>query len=377
MGMHHGTLTGRHARIRAFLVTVAILPACQSQTNLSDTSTCDDVPIAGAGADTLVVEGGEGACTVVFDEVVLLQGSIAGELPRLPVSSGPDGGWVTATYDPGRVALWSANGRFRRVIGKGEGGGPGEFIKVSDIVVDAERDRIYIFTVSNRIEVYDEEGKYLETISLPRYSSTGTLMPDGSLIAVLSRAMGEPAFAVVRPDTVVRWGYSQRGPVFPPLLYGNGENVWTAESAWYEIRRHASDGRVIGSIKRETPDFPEPTKVEVERGAGPLLVAFTVDTDKRRVFALLKQVMKPGHTPPAAVEAETRLPPADADQDAYYAGVIEAFDFSGNVLASLRIREGENVPYPIMSSGSSGLWYEVLDDDLRSIRILRPRLEAR
>jgi hypothetical protein len=328
--------------------------------------------------DTVVVEGEDGPCTIVFNEVVTLKGSIVGELPRLPVTVGPNGGWVTATYDPGKVAIWSAAGEFRRTIGEGPGGGPGEFGRVSDIAVDTATGRIYIFTSSNRIEVYGDGGEYLETISLPRYSSWGTLLHDGTVVAVLARATAEPVFAVVKPDTVMPTGPVQRGPAFPPLLYGNGDGVWTVESAWYEIRRHdMRDGQVDFQITRETPLFPAPRVEEIERLGGPVVVAFAVDTRQGRVFAVLKQVLKPGHSPPPVAQPETPLIPIDAANNPYYGAVIEAFDFAGNVLASLRLDDGESVPYPMMSLGSRGLWYEVLSDDIRSIRILRPSLEKR
>ncbi|HJQ89459.1 MAG TPA: 6-bladed beta-propeller, partial [Propionibacteriaceae bacterium] len=249
-------------------------------------------------SDTLVVAGDDGPCTIVFNEVVTLNGSTAGELPRLPITVGPNSGWVTATYDPGKVAVWFATGQFRRTIGKGPGGGPGEFGRVSDIVVDTARGRIYIFTSSNRIEVYGEAGEYLETISLPRYSSTGALLHDGTVVAVLSRAPAEPIFAVVKSDTIIRSGPRQRGPVFPPLLYGTGDGMWTAEGPWYEIRRHdIRDGRIDFQITRATSLFPSASDEEIERRGGPFLIAFAVNTREGRVFALLKQVLKPGHSP--------------------------------------------------------------------------------
>jgi hypothetical protein len=321
------------------------------------------------------VRGDDPPCTLEFVDVVTLAGDPdEGALPKLPVTTGPGGGWVTATYDPGRIAFWSSTGAFDRVIGNGPGEGPGEFRRVSELVVDTLARRVYVFSSSPRIVVYSLAGEYLSEIRVPTIAATGVVLSDGTLVTVGSPPTTEPELIVVRGVGVERVGPPQRGPVFPPMLLAADDEVWSAEGPWYEIDHHAMpDGHIDFRIRREGPRFPVPSEGDVQNASGPILSGFTVDERTGTAFAVLVLVHDPD-APRAPMPQPTGPDEGARLQREYFDGVVEAFSLDGRLIATAVWDFMFDAPLPLRSNNPSGLWYRVLDDATRSIRILRPVL---
>lgn len=328
---------------------------------------------------TVVVRGDDPPCSLDFREVVALRGEEGGELPKVPVALGPGGEWVTATYDPGEVAFWSATGELERVIGNGPGEGPGEFNDVTDLVVDTLVGELFVFMGRPYIEVYSVSGEYLRRIPVPAPDPVeGVLLHDGGLVTSASARGTEPELIVIRGDSASRVGPAQR-LMFSPLLRPAGDGVWSADLPWYEVAHHAMpEGRIDLRIRREVAWFPRVSEEDARMGRfGPLLVAFAVDPKRALVFASVVAVEDPDapRAPmpgPGSPGAATSPEEARALQRAYFDGVVEVFMLDGRLIASRRYDDGEAMPNPL----TADFWGRI-GDDASSIRILEPVLTER
>lgn len=350
----------------------------------SDTLGADDTPcrdVRGRGfpdTPTVVVKGEETPCTLEFREVVTLAGSEGGALPKQPVRHAPGGEWLTATYNPGEIAVWSASGELQRVFGKGPGEGPGEFNTVWDLLVDSVASELYIFTGRSYIEVYSLAGAPRRRITLNGGSlMSGVLLADGTLVMPNTpRSPEDPRFLVVRDDSIVlRTGPPMKWPGgFAPVLLAEDDELWSAETPWYEITHYKMpDGYVDLSIRRDVSWFPEPTEEDLHAGAGAMLFSFDVDSERGLLYTMLQQVRDP--------EAPSRPAPRPKNAEEgnevyrrYFDGMIEVFTLNGRLLASRRYDYGLRMPGPLTSSNPTHLWGRVEDDPFRSITLLRPEL---
>jgi hypothetical protein len=319
---------------------------------------------------TVVVTGTEGECTIDFREVVTLRGSVEEDLPKVPVVRSSDGEWLSATYDPGEVAVWSAAGALLRTIGNGPGEGPGEFGTITDLVVDTLTGELYVFSGAQKISVYTLPGEYLRQITLSGRASFGVRLTDGTIVTNLQPATPGPFLVFIRGDSIARVGPPQRF-TFPTLLRATSEGIWSAEGPWYEINRHAlADGHIDLHIEREAPWYSEPIVTGPNTNLdGGVVTGVAVDSHRRLVVVNVQAVKDPNAPSRPAGFAQTPEE-RESNMRAYYDGVIEAFTTDGRLIASRRYDYMSDAPLPLNSYDSALYWYDVIDDDYASIQVL-------
>lgn len=323
----------------------------------------------------MVVRGAEGPCELEFRQMVTLRGDEDAELPRLPVTLGPGGEWLTATYDPGEVAFWSAAGELQRVIGNGPGEGPGEFGRVTDLVVDSLAGELYVFTGLPEVLVYSLSGEFLRQILLRTGGGSlwGVLLPDHTLVTTTVGST-EPKLIAIRGDSVTRVGPAQRR-VFPPMLRSALDGLWSAESSWYEIDHHSMpDGHVDYRIRREVSWFPERSDGGAPTVRGPLLSSLALDPVDGLVFAVIGPLDDPDA--PSQPMPRARSPEEGRELSrAYFDMLIEVFTVDGRLIASSLYDDGSDAPRPLGPSNPADVWYHVDESDPRTpIDILTPVL---
>lgn len=378
-------------RLGVVLPLALLCAACDSagETEIGQANGACAVPSSEAAEavreGVVVVSGEDAACDVVFEPVLTLTGGSDGTLPKFPVAAAPGGRWVTGTYGEGQIAVWSPSGELERVIGRGPGGGPGEFGDASDLIVDSIAGTVHVFTRSHRIEVYSLGGDYVGGVSLPRPASMGARLTDGTLATSAHYPMDSPRIMLVGQDTVFETGPARRMPMSPDVR-GGGEGVWTGESSWYQFDHHAlPSGQVDFTVRREVSWFPELSDEEGATAAGPLVNGFTIDPERQLVFARVVQVKDPDapdapspRSAPAGGESTPIAPISREDAREMnilrFDGVIEAFTLDGRLIASTRFDDGSDMPNPLAGGAPGTLWYRTNDDMTRSIEILRATL---
>lgn len=279
---------------------------------------------------------------------------------------------MTALYTEGEFAVWSPSGELERVIGLGSGDGPGEFGRAMDLVVDSLSGTVHVLSRSPRIEVYSLDGDYLHGIRLPTLPHLGAPLSDGTIAASRASAMGGPKILLVKRDTAFTTGPAGRMPM-PAEVRAGDEGVWTAESPWYQFDHHVlPGGQVDFTIRREVRWFPEVSEEEGSNAPGPLLLGFTIDPERRMVFARVQQVKDPD-VPAAPPRFEGTRAEAQRRNALYFDGFIEAFTFDGDLVASTRFDDHREMPRPIGGGAPGNLWFR-LTGMTESIEILRPEL---
>lgn len=326
-----------------------------------------------APRDLVVVQGADAPCEVMFEVVQRLTGSLDGTLPRPPVSAGPGGRWLTATYVAGEFAVWSPSGELERLIGSGSGDGPGEFGRVRDLIVDSVAGTIHVFSSSSaRVEVYSLSGEHVRGIRIPSYPSQAARLNNGTIVASISTGgIGSPGLLLIESDTVLATGPARRMPM-PPEVRPGGEGAWTVDAPWYQLNHHIPPRQQADfTLRREVDWFPERPE-EWSNAPGPLVRGFTVDLERLLVFVRVTQVTDPG-APSAPFPVGGTPAEAQEWMVQYFDGIVEAFTFDGDLVASTRFDDAREIPEPIGGGAPGNLWFR-LAGVTESIEILRPRL---
>ena len=191
-----------------------------------------------------------------FREVVRLAGEIDGTAPWPPVAVGPEGTFLSATYSPGEIAEWSATGQLQRVIGNGEGSGPGESRRAQDIVIGPDS-VVNIMTGGTRWHRYSPTGDFMETVSLPTVAGAGEAIAtaDGTLLTWVRSREGPQMLAWDGSDIRSVGPRAAAGSSFRLATSGHG-TFWSAESTTYRIRRHnLPDGLVNLTLTRDPAGY--------------------------------------------------------------------------------------------------------------------------
>lgn len=352
-----------------FVVVAALvgLLGCADERRLSRLP-CELPEVAAIPSEDTVLIAGEPTCRLEFREVLRFEGSADGPLPRPPIAVRPGGGYVTATYDPGHLALWSADGEVERVIGRGPGSGPGEFSHANHVTLS--RDTIVVFDPKGGVHRYRSTGEFIDY--LRGEPGAGGVMPDGTPIISVSDGEG---FVLLEPG-----GLRPFGPPRPVLPHGAtvwhatftvvADRVWEAEDYVYEIRHYpVEDPSSIRMLRREVPWFPLPDLRGVMDGFSPNRLREIVVGPSGLIWTGLTVADLDG---PSLPEAESEQP-APIDQDdwsEYVDGRIEAFMPDGTLIASEVFDDPLETPRPI----NARRWYLTEDDVYRSLVILEPRL---
>lgn len=320
----------------------------------------------GSDEDLIVVSGDDAPCDVRFELVLELDGSDGEVLPRPPIVAGPGGRWLTATYEEGEFAVWSPSGALERRIGVGSGDGPGEFGRVSDLVVDSAAGTVHVFSNSPRVEVFSLDGDHLEGIRLPTRAGFGVQLDDGR-IAATPTASGGARILLMAEDSAFLTGPARRFGM-PPILGASESEVWSVEAPWYQLDRHRLPGGAVDlSIRRDVDWFPTVTADQAGSAGGSLLMGFAVDSEQGLAYT---RVVVSEPAPPRRGFGEQLPPPPDEPPH----GVVEVFTLGGELIASSEFENFRDLPYPLKSGRPGAFWYRVNDDLTRSITIFRPVL---
>jgi hypothetical protein len=325
---------------------------------------CMGLPPDWPDADHMMVEGESPACELEFIEVVRLRGREEDWAPRPPIAAGPGDTYVSATYQPGRLARWSSDGELERIFGRGEGEGPGEFGQANEIVVGPDS-VIYVMS-GPRAHLYAPDGEFLETIRWPGTSAprnavvtshgillVSTRLVDGSGVHPVVLAWRDGDWEVIESRT------GNPGQRFS-LTYSSGLGLWSAEAGTYELIQHAMPGgEVRFRVGRTANWFPR------DDPGG--LYGILAD-DRGFVWAL---VNTPSPDAPAGPMPRARSPEeVRSIVAAYRENMIEALAVDGRLIASRRYPDPRLAPTPM----TPDRWYLQEDDLLRSVVILEPVL---
>ena len=345
--------------------------ACSDEPEIAS-APCEVTAVERPVVEVVVIDSdAEPICDIVLREVARLGGRLDGTLARRPVALVPDGRYLTATYQPGEVAVWSPTGDLEMVLGRGPGEGPGEFGGISNLLVDGTG--IVWVLAQGKGHRYKLDGEYVGFLRLPPGAGqVGAGLTDDRVVLTGITREGWVQLTIAGPDGFEEFGPPTVSPGVYVQLMAAGPDVWSTEDMYYEVRHHDLDtGEIDFRVRREADWFPEPSRQRIETGvnlAEPRgsLAQFTVDprgliwTRPAHVGAN-PQARGAGERP---VDRENR-PPIDRR--------LEVFTPDGRLVAS-KLLDPED---PLIRAIGGNRWYFREDDDLQTIVIVEPVLVAR
>ena len=281
---------------------------------------------------------------------------------------------MTATYQPGRVAVWSPEGELVRVMGNGEGEGPGEFQYVASMVVGADS-VVNIFPGLPHWHRYSWSGEFIETIRAPAVGGLGeaAIGPDGVLVAKTQGPEGA-RLVLWRPGSEVRivdGSFNTDGFGWGWLSASREMGLWSAVDSRYTIRRHAvPSGAVDFEIHRRVDWFRSNDRGNDES----IPIVFRLIVDDRGLLWIWTNVPDPNAPSAPRPRADS---PDDADYldtvNRYRDYVLEVLSTEGKLIASRRYDRAQDV----VSGVAADVWVRTEDDLLQSLTIVEPILVRR
>jgi hypothetical protein len=316
-------------------------------------------------ARAVVVAAPDPLCDLEFREVIALPTGRSEILPRPPAAIIPSGGYVTATFRAGYLAVWSASGEFVRLVGRGPGRGPGEFGHPGSLVVDPAG-VIHVFSGGPSKTSYTLNGEYLGTSTPEGVSGLGSAGTGagGSLLALARTPRGQ---RIVRwdADGSVRVDATGPDPGRALVLGVNVAEVWTALADTYELKRVEPD-----LDPERTTLGRDPPRLRSAPPGSWNLFGIVPESDGG-IWVLLSV---------AADDApEGPLPPLESPDDAarilsaYRDTMVELLSLDGRLLASHRFTDIGAAPTPM----SASRWFIDPGDASGTLRIVEPVLTAR
>ena len=320
----------------------------------------------------MVATGEDAPCTIEFREVTRLQSQFDGIAASLPAARGPGGTYLTATYQPGRVAVWSAQGELIRVMGNGDGEGPGEFNHASELIVDADS-VVNILPGLPYWHRYTWAGDFIETIRVPVMSGLGeaAIGPDGMLVMTTGGAQGA-RFVLWRPGIKARitegWSSAIGSLVWVSASQEMG--VWSAEHPHYTLRRHAlPSGEVDFEVQRKVGWFRSSEHGYSESTA----IVFQLTVDDRGLLWVWTEVPDSDapSTPRPVPQSPEEVDPEVANR--YRDFVLEVLSTDGKLIAHKRFDRGQDIAW----GATADFWVRTEDDPLETLTIVEPILVRR
>ncbi len=318
--------------------------------------------------DLVVVEGERPVCELDFVEVVRLQGTEEEWAPRPPIAVGPGETYVSATYQPGRLARWSSNGELEQVFGRGEGEGPGEFRGTSAIVIGPDS-VVYVMS-GPRAHLYAPDGEFLETIRWPGVSGQrSTVITSDGVLVVSTRRPGDPLRPALLAWRDGDWNELESSAGRPgqrySLAHSPGLGLWSAEAGTYEVTQHdMPGGEVRLRVSRTASWFPGDGRYRAN--------LYGILADDRGLIWTLMSTPAPDAPAAPAPSAES-LEELSSIVAAYRENMIEALAVDGRLIASRRYPDPRLAPTPMTPSR----WFLQEDDLLRSVVILEPVVRSK
>ena len=325
------------------------------------------------GQGEVVAADDAAPCTIEFREVIRLQSQSDGISARVPATTGPGGTYLTATYQPGRVAVWSPEGELIRVMGNGDGEGPGEFWHPTSMVVGADS-VVNILPGLTHWHRYTWAGEFVETIRAPVVGglSEAAIGPDGLLVAKTQGPEGAQ-LVLWRPGSEVRivdGSFNTNGFGFGLISASPRAGIWSAVHSRYAVRRHALPSGAVDFEVRRRVDWFRPNGREFEESAP---IVFGLNVDDRGLLWVWTNVPDPDA--PSVPRPRSDSPDGvDLDIAGRYRDyVLEVLSTGGNVIASRRYDR----PQDVALGATADLWVRTEDDLLRSLTIVEPILVRR
>ena len=202
---------------------------------------------AEASSDEVVTRPSERVFVDPPDSVVAYLGAPPWGLAnpmRVAVSAEEDHAYVM-DFGAYVVRQFTLEGEFVRDYGTGEGRGPGEFLALSDVEVDPEGQVWTLDPVQGRVQVFDQAGEVLQTISTPGNATAFELTPSGDMVlmtldSLLFRRVSRDGTVVRRfgrliddqyVNSIAVWGFidASGSNVFYSGVYGGFLGRWSAD----------------------------------------------------------------------------------------------------------------------------------------------------
>ena len=310
----------------------------------------------------------EPLCDIEFREVVRLQ-DVDSITPHPPIVALHDGRYVTATYSPGKVALWSSDGVLAGLIGKGPGEGPGEFDYATGLAQVAE-DELLVLTGMPIVHNYTTGGRFVRSFRLPTNGGAGSAVTYGGIAVTTAYMLGREQGFLLADDSVRAYGVPGRQG--SKLLVAAAEDVgiWSAEHDRYVLRRHAfPSGSAVDSLVVARDWFPGPRGNEGQLS--------WLHADGRGLIWTVASVADPDAPSDNWMSAGEEQPIEDMEEfltsDVEFRdNVIEAFTPAGRLVVSARFDSYREAAQPMRGN----IWYRQTGDML-AIVVLEVRLTER
>ena len=300
----------------------------------------------------------EPICDLEFREITRLR-DVDSITPHRPVMVLRDGRYVTATYWPGKVALWSPDGVLADMIGRGAGEGPGEFDFASGLVEVAEGE-LLILTGSPIVQQYTTRGRFLRSFRLPSQGAAGSAVAHGgTTIMTVPIPVGWQGL-LLSGDGLREFGLRGRRESTLFVAAAEDVGVWSAESDRYVLRRHAfPGGAVVDSLVVVRDWLPGPSG-----NPGGL---YGLHADGRGLIWTTASARDPDAPSdnwlPTEEEAIEDLEAFVADTHRFQDTVIEAFAPDGRLVVSARFDSYWEAGRPMHGN----IWYRETEDGLAII----------
>ena len=298
----------------------------------------------------------EPLCDLEFREVTRLQ-DVDSITPHPPIMVLHDGRYVTATYSPGKVALWSPDGVLADVIGKGAGEGPGEFDYAMGLTQVAE-DELLVLTGLPIVHRYTTGGRFVRSSRLPTNGGAGSAVTYGGIAITTAYRGGVERGFLLADDSVRAFGLRARRGSMLLLAAAEDVGIWSAERYRYVLRRHAfPSGSVEDSLEVARDWFPGPKGNEGE--------LYRLHADGRGLIWTSASAADPDAPSDNWMTTGAEEPILEWEEEEAKAvefrdRVIEAFTPNGRLVVSARFDSYREVAEPMHGN----LWYRQTEDML-------------
>lgn len=314
----------------------------------------------GEPSNVVLVEEEAPTCSVHFDTLVVLEGSAEGIAPRAPVIALTDGRYLTGTYQPGKVALWGADGMLLDLLGRGSGQGPGEFTAARSFAVDDRDGTLYVTTGRRRVHLYTLEGGFKDTWNLSGGGGSGeaVVAPGGELVTTVRDGPGD--ITVMMGGEFRHVGLKPDAAASPSQLATGHGLVWVARTPQYQITGWTISEDSATHVLRRMPEWDQAPLASAERQV------FDLDVSRDGLFWVL--FSRPDPEAPAG-----RQPSFETHEEAirvlsaYRDNVLEVVSPDGRLLARRVFDDVSQNPTSI----GHGKW--VLDRSETELRLIITR----
>ncbi len=187
------------------------------------------------------------------------------------IATDSDGNIYVADNGMFRVQKFRSDGEFVLSIGKGNGLGPGEFVRMTKISIDAE-DNLYVSDLQQRrITVFNPNGAVVNTIKVKMMPFQSVVGANGAIFTTgFPPSFSGPLIHKYDQSGSLVGSFCRRDGIHE-LTFRSGDagrlamdrdgNILYTIVYPYEIRKFSPDGELLGVIKR-TPSFYDPPTSE-------------------------------------------------------------------------------------------------------------------